>query len=130
MAFTPDGKFIVYDLPQSDTESNHDVFATALDGSATNTLAAGPADDLLVGFSLDGHLLFASNRNRDMALWSQRLSGGKTNGAPVNIKSDFGYPWIHGLTSTGALYVTKNVLIGMCTSPRLISTLENSSAHQ
>lgn len=109
MAFSPDGKFVAYDLPQSDTESNHDIFATAVDGSVTTKLVASPADDLIAGFSSDGNLLFASNRNRDMALWSQHWAGSKTTGPPVVIKSDFGYPWIHGLTSTGALYVTKNV---------------------
>jgi WD40 repeat protein len=109
MAFSPDGKFIAYDLPESDTASNHDIFATAANGSATTTLVANPADDLLVGFSPAGRLMFASDRSRSMALWSQEFAGGRTQGAPVNIKSDFGYPWIHGLTSTGALYVTKGV---------------------
>jgi hypothetical protein len=97
MAFSPDGKFVAYDLPQSDTESNRDVVATAVDGSVTSTLVANPADDLLVGFSGDGRLMFASDRTRGMALWSQEFAAGKTHGAPINIKSDFGYPWIHGL---------------------------------
>jgi Tol biopolymer transport system component len=109
MAFSRDGAFVAYDLPQSDGANKRDVFVLALDGSRGGTLVANGADDTLVGFSGDGQLLFASDRAGSIALWAQRFADGKTHGAPVNIKPDFGAPWIQGMTAAGVLYVTKRV---------------------
>jgi len=109
MCFSRDGRFLVYDLPENDTTSHHDVFALAIDGSHGSSLVANAGDDTLVGFSRDGELLFASDRTGSMALWAQPFLEGRVQGQPVKIKSDFGSPWIQGMTAAGALYLTKRV---------------------
>ncbi len=109
MCFSSDSKFLIYDLPQSDATSNRDVFALAIDGSRGSSLVVNIADDRLAGISSDGQLLFASDRTGSKALWAQPFADGKTHGSPVNVKADFGSPWIQGMTGAGALYVTKGV---------------------
>lgn len=110
ICFSSDGKFVIYDLPQSDDTRNRDVFAVAIDGSRGTTLVANAADDRLVGFSRDGsHLLFSSDRTGSNALWAQPFADGKTLGRPTFVKPDFGSPWIQGLTADGVLYVAKPV---------------------
>jgi Tol biopolymer transport system component len=109
VAFSPDGRYIAYDLPESDTTQKRDVFTLAVDGSRGTTLVANSADDSMVGFSRDGQLLFSSDRTGSQALWAQQFVDGKVLGSPVNVKPDFGSPWIHGVTASGALYITKAV---------------------
>jgi Tol biopolymer transport system component len=109
MCFSQDGRFVFYDLPESNTTSKRDIYVLAVDGSRGHSLVMNAADDTLVGLSRDGQLLFASDRTGSKALWSQSIGDGTVKGSPQMIKSDFGSPWIQGMTASGALYVTKVV---------------------
>jgi Tol biopolymer transport system component len=114
--FSPDGKHVAYDLPSSDTAAERDVFITATDASADVRAVDDPADDVVMGWSPDGrHLLFASNRNRDLGLWALPVSNGKPQGAPKLLKPDIGsvqfrqsWGWSQGLTTSGALHIVKD----------------------
>lgn len=106
--FSPDGAYLAYDLPVSDTEPRRDVFIIATEGSA-ETAVANPADDVVMGWSPDGRLLFASDRNDRTGLWALSLAKGKPTGAPPTlVKPDIGSAESQGLTASGALHVLKD----------------------
>ena len=106
--FSPDGKYLAYDLPLSDTDPRRDLYIVAADGSG-QTPIHDPADDVLMGWTPDGrHLLFASDRNRTVGLWAVPVSEGKpAKESPVLVKPDVGGMASQGLTASGELYVVK-----------------------
>ncbi len=60
--FSPDGQYIVYDFPESEGSSKHDIFLLSADGEKEIKLVEHPADDYFLGFLPDGkHILFSSN---------------------------------------------------------------------
>src|SRR5205823_1320218 len=83
----------------------------ALDGSRETPVVVHNANDLVVGWSLDGkQLLFSSDRSGSKALWAVNIVDGKPRGAAELLKSDIGadsYPL--GLTRSGSLFVYKNI---------------------
>jgi Tol biopolymer transport system component len=102
MAFSPDGKWLAYDLPSEDA-SQHDVYVLAVDRSQKTTIAAHRRDDKVVTWSPDGaHLLFSSDRTGSRQLWAQRVDGGKAIGAPRSVTSDPAR--FVGATSDGAIF--------------------------
>jgi len=107
--FSPDGKYLAYDLPASDTESQRDVFIIAVDGSRETRAVEHPATDVVTGWSPDGsQLLFASDRTGAVGLWALPVSDGKPHAAPALIKPDIGSVSSLGLTASGALHIVKD----------------------
>lgn len=107
--FSPDGRYLAYDHPVSESDPNRDVFVIALDGSQDTPVAAGPANDLVMGWSPDGsHLLFSSNRTGDVGLWAVPMLNGKATAAPRLLKPGIGSVYSMGLTAAGALHVWKD----------------------
>src|SRR6266568_4537335 len=81
--FSPDGKYIAYDLPTNDSADRRDVFVMAIDGSRETVAVAHPSNNIIMGWSPDGHfLLFSSDRTGSAALWALPLAVGKPQGAP------------------------------------------------
>jgi len=106
--FSPDGKYLAYDLPNDDPTGNHDVFILARDGSAEIPAASSSSQDVVTGWSPDGRrLLFASDRTGSWSLWAVAFGGGKTQGRPEFVRTALG-PQTHGenlgLTSSGTQY--------------------------
>lgn len=102
--FSPDNKYLAYDLPTTDTGDRRDVFVLATDGSREMPAVVHPGDDVLMGWSPDGkRLLFTSDRTGSTGLWSLAFMDGKPQGTPEQIKVDFTGASM-GLTSKGALY--------------------------
>jgi Tol biopolymer transport system component len=109
MFFSPDGKYLAYDLPASDTESQRDVYILAVDGSSETSPVKNPAQDVVMGWSPDGaRLLFASDRAGTVGLWSQRIAYGKPQATPQLIKPDIGSVSSLGLTAAGALFIVRS----------------------
>ncbi len=107
--FSPDARYVAYDLPASDEESQRDVFVMAVDGSRETRAVEHPAHDRLMGWSTDGRqLLFASDRTGSMGLWAVPASDGRPQAAPNLLKPDIGSVDSVGLTAGGALHVTKD----------------------
>ena len=103
--FSPDSKYLAYDLPTTDTERRRDVFVLAIDGSREIPAVVHPADDALMGWSPDGRqLLFSSDRTGSGGLWALGFVDGKPQGIPEQIKADLAGGSM-GLTSRGALYL-------------------------
>lgn len=105
MLFSPDGRYVAFDLPQSEQSEDRDVFVLAADGSREIPAVVHPANDVAMGWAPDGtHLLFASDRSGSMGLWALSFADGRPQGTPVLIKADIGRPMAMGLTRSGALY--------------------------
>jgi len=105
MFFSPDGKYLGYDRPESDTSQERDVFVLAIDGTREIPAIVHRGQDIMMGWSPDGNrLLFASDRTGSMDLWALPIADGKPQGAPELIKADIGRAESMGLTRSGALY--------------------------
>jgi Tol biopolymer transport system component len=103
--FSADGRYVGFDLPADDANSQRDVFVLAIDGSSQAAVAAGRSHDTMVGWSPDGsHLLFASDRAGSVGLWSQSITDGKPQGSPQLLKPDISRESL-GLTQGGQLFV-------------------------
>src|SRR6185437_5386638 len=71
LLFSPDGKYLGYDLPESDGSQQRDIFVMAIDGSREIPAVIHRGQDTMMGWSPDGkRLLFASDRTGSMDLWS------------------------------------------------------------
>ena len=104
--FSPDSKYLAYDLPSTDTGDQRDVFVLAIDGSREIPAVMHPSNDVLMGWSPDGRrLLFASARTGSTGLWALAFMDGKPQGAPEQIKDDVNGTSM-GVTRKGTLYST------------------------
>lgn len=108
--FSPDGKYLAYDRPPTDTSQQRDVFVLVVDGSRDSPAVVHGADDAVIGWSPDGtRLLFSSDRIGTVGLWAQPFADGNAHGSPELLKSDIGPNVSLGLTASGALYVHKRI---------------------
>ena len=106
--FSPDGKYIAYDLPQDSVRAN-DVWVTAVDGTRDARVIAHRGNDAIMGWSPDGkRLLYTSERLYSTALFSIEIHDGVTQGVPMAILPDIGLIGSLGITGKGSLfYVTQ-----------------------
>ncbi len=109
--FSPDGRYLAYDLPTTDTSVARDVFVLAADASREIPVVVHPAHDRLMGWSPDGaHVLFSSDRTGSTGLWSQGFANGQRRGSPELVRPDIGASSFSlGLTRAGALYLYRSV---------------------
>jgi Tol biopolymer transport system component len=104
-AISPDGQYVVYDYPQSDSSLAHDIFLLPIAGGSETRLVKYPADDLVLGWAPDGNrVLFTSDRRGSVDVWAIRLEDGKPQGAPLMVKSGVGRIHPLGITRSGSFY--------------------------
>ena len=105
MAFSPDGKYIVYSRPQGEGLSENDLFLMTIDGTDDVPLVKHPADDFALGWAPDGsHILFASDRTGTLDLWLMAVADGRAAGDPILVKENLGPFEPMGFTEEGAYY--------------------------
>jgi Tol biopolymer transport system component len=104
--FSPDGKYLGYDLPESQTGAERDVFVLSVDGTREVHAVSHRSNDEMMGWAPDGKgLLFASDRMGSRGLWRLPFSDGKPQGAPELLRAEFAARAIPvGITQAGALY--------------------------
>jgi hypothetical protein len=103
--FSPDGRWIVYNLQPKQDSPDRDIFVLAADGSRETPLVEHPGNDFVLGWAPDGkRILFASNRTGVMSAWVIAVEDGKPQGAPELVKPDIGNIEPMGFTRTGAFY--------------------------
>lgn len=103
--FSPDGKYIAYDIPQENKDEERDIFLLSAEGGREVPLIEHPARDTVIGWSPDGKgLLFSSDRTGSQDVWFIPIAGGKALGSPRLIKSGVGRIHPLGITSRGELY--------------------------
>ncbi len=102
---SPDGRYIVYDLPPKEDSENRDIFLLATDGSREIPLVQHPADDFWPRWMPDGKgVVFFSDRSGTVGLWAIRVADGKPQGSPMLVKQDIGRVDPLGLTRNGSFY--------------------------
>lgn len=105
MAFSPDGKYILYDFPIAEKSPERDIFLLSSDGSSETALITHPADDYVLGWTPDGDgILFASDRTGNWDIWLSSLSNGRAGTPPKLLKRDVGQINPIGVTREGAFY--------------------------
>jgi Tol biopolymer transport system component len=105
MIYSPDGRYIAYDMAEKDNPDKGDILIMAADGSREIPLVRHPADDNLLGWTPDGkRILFSSDRTGIMSAWAIQVADGKPQGAPELIKPDIGQMGPIGFTRDGSFY--------------------------
>jgi Tol biopolymer transport system component len=103
-AFSGNGKYLAYDLPQEQTNAR-DIFVAAVDGTHEARVVAHRGHDLLMGWSMDGkYLLFSSNRTGSLALYYQEMDQATPKGQPVAVRPDMALARPIGVSATGAFF--------------------------
>ncbi|MFC1530317.1 hypothetical protein ACFL6R_06340 [Gemmatimonadota bacterium] len=105
MAFSPDGRFLAYDLVQEEGSLNSDIFILATDGSSEIRAVDHSAHDYLLEWWPEKDLLlFISNRTGSLAVWAQHMNSGRPVGEPMLIRPGIGRIGPVGLSQDGRLF--------------------------
>lgn len=105
MAFSPDGRFVAYDLPPAGNAPERDVFVLATDGSREVPLVQHPSNDFLLGWFPEGdRVLFGSDRLGTNGAWAIRVADGKPQGEAELLKPDIGAVTAIGFTKNGEYF--------------------------
>ncbi|MFZ5928041.1 MAG: hypothetical protein ACOYX1_11395 [Acidobacteriota bacterium] len=104
MAFSPDGRFLAYNLPSTQDSRSGDIFVLATDGSREYPAVQYPnSKNAPVAWAPGGsHLLFLSDRTGSSGLWAVPMQDGKPHGGAQLIRADVSSVW--GMSRSGALY--------------------------
>jgi Tol biopolymer transport system component len=103
--FSPDGRYVAYDLPPAEGSMESDIYSVASDGGAETPLVQGPSDDLLLGWTPDGRgIVFVSDRLGSYAVWTIDVRDGKPSGSPRLLNANVGLAWPLGVSRDGSLY--------------------------
>jgi Tol biopolymer transport system component len=102
--FSPDGRWLGFDLPENSVSPERDVFVLSVDGSREIHAVDYRGDDEMASWSPDGKwLLFFSRRTGSRDLWAIPFTGGSL-GSPQLLKAGFERSTPLGMTTSGALY--------------------------
>ncbi|MGH9788013.1 MAG: hypothetical protein ACRD4U_04855, partial [Candidatus Acidiferrales bacterium] len=105
MAFSPDGRSIVFDLPSATDPSDYNIYLLLADGRRETVLVDDPGFDSVVGWSPEGkQVVFLSDRTGTLGLWKVELSEGAAARSPALLKPDVGPSWPLGITRNGHYY--------------------------
>ena len=103
--FSPDGKYIAYDIPVENRDEDRDIFLLPAEGGKEVPLVEHPARDTVIDWMPNGEgLLFSSDRTGTNDMWFIRIAEGKPLGTPQLITTNVGRIKPMGTTSKGALY--------------------------
>jgi Tol biopolymer transport system component len=107
MSLSPDGRFLVYDLPRDPAGDSSDIFILATDGSQETRLVGYPSHDHNPVWTPAGDtVVFVSDRAGSPGLWHVEVSDGRPLGEPQIIKPDFGGSGVLFAPDGKAYYVT------------------------
>lgn len=105
VGFSPDGRYVAYDVPQQEGAPERDIVALAVDGGREVPLVQHPTNDFVLGWTPDGRrLLFGSDRSGTIGAWSVSVVDGRPVGAPELFRPDLGSGWPIRVTPSGSYY--------------------------
>ncbi len=106
MNFSPDARFIVFDVPQEPIEvGRRDLAILDLLTGAESRLGEDGSDEFLLGWYPSGErILFGSDRGGTPGAWSMEVKGGRPSGAPTLIRPDMWKALPVGFTPDGSYY--------------------------
>ena len=112
MSFSPDGKFIAYDVPSERNKPNRDIYILHADGSRETPVVRHPSHDRFPVWTPDGnHLLFTGDRTGTTGYWMIRVEEGETKGEARLVKADTGLVRPIGFTADGVYYHSKATVL-------------------
>ena len=101
---SPDGRYIAFSAGK-DRDSIENILVMASDGSSETIVSANPAYQEPIGWMPDGRTLIYQQYSEPMTLWAIPVVNGKVQGAPFNLRGDFGKgAYFLGISRAGALY--------------------------
>lgn len=105
MWFSPDGRYIVYEVLPSPVQNSRDLAIVSIDGTLDAPLVENPSDDYVLGWSPTGRsVVFSSNRSGAYGIWEIPVSKGRPDGEARLLKRDVGPIRPLGLTRDGTLF--------------------------
>jgi len=103
--FSPDGRYIAYDVPTREDPHERDIFLLATDGSGEQPLVESPGTDRVLDWAPDGAgLLFASDRTASLSAYLVRVVDGRPERPPVLIKRNIEGMVPLGFTRSGTYF--------------------------
>jgi len=106
-AFSPDGRWVAYDLPSGREMDDRDVYLLSLDGDGEVPLLNGPEDDRFWGWLPDsGGILFYSDRSSTRGIWRLPVEEGRPAGSAVLVRGDLWKAWPLGFSRDAYFYGT------------------------
>jgi len=104
--FSPDSRFIAYDIPADKDNQARDIHLISNDGSVETTLVKHPSNDYFLGWIPDGKgILFASNRNGGtLSSFFLPVSETKAYGEPMLVTQNMGPVETLGFTENGTYF--------------------------
>jgi Tol biopolymer transport system component len=106
--FSPDGRYVAYDIPQQGGSRQRDIFLLSIDGKRDIPLVEHPANDRVLGWAPSGKwILFSSDRTGTLDAWLIPVADGEAQGDPQLIKTDIGEISAKGFTRKGSFYYGK-----------------------
>jgi len=107
MTLSPDGRYIVYDYPESNDTFDHDIFILDAHTNTQHSLVTSPGEDREPFWTPDGsHIVFLSDRSRTLSLWMASVSQGRAVGEARLLSDEIGKVWLRGFTASGRLHYT------------------------
>jgi hypothetical protein len=89
ISVSPDGRFLVYDVPQAD--GRRDIYVMSLKDARETRLVDHAADDTVPIWTPDGQrVLFVSDRTGSPGLWAQDVADGKALASPELVRPGIG----------------------------------------
>jgi Tol biopolymer transport system component len=103
--FSPDGRYVVYQVEADEDTGQRDIFLLPVHGGGETALIEHPADDFVLGWVPDSeYVLFASDRTGTLGAWVVPVVDGKSAGPPTLVKPDLWRAFPMGFTADGAFY--------------------------
>jgi Tol biopolymer transport system component len=134
--FSPDGRYIAFDIQQQPGSTKYDVLVLEVNGGRETAVVQHPANDVLFDWTPDGkRLLFASDRSGTMGAWWVTMAGGQAEGVPEVVKPDLGQDarpvgftrdgsyYYHGRTNLSDVFITEiDLASGRVLAPPVLAT--------
>lgn len=91
LAFSRDGRFVVFDLAQAADDAKHDIFAVSIDGGRETRVVEHAANDAVLDWVPDSDaLLFVSDRAGTLDAWMVEIADGAAQGEPRLVRKNLG----------------------------------------
>ena len=103
--FSPDDRYVVYDVPVEADSGMRDIWVLAVDGSGDVPLVQHPANDRLLGW-VPGtdDVVFLSDRNGTWDAWAVTVANGRAQGVPTLLQRNIGEVQPIDFTADGRLF--------------------------
>ncbi len=106
VSWSPDGRYVAYDYPESATAIDRDVFILDTHTGEQWPLGPSPGQDVSPVWAPEGEeLVFFSDRNRTLSAWAVAMDNGHAREAPRLVKDDVGRVRARGFTRSGSLHI-------------------------